>query len=127
MGRYQLSPLTLTAYTFLVCIIFSFPFVLWENPMIWLPYTTMGGWLSVLYMAVFASVLGYLIHFIAIEKIGATKAAIFINLVPVFTIVQAVFLLGEPFSWFKVASAVIVVAGVYLATRPEPIRGVEVN
>jgi len=120
MGKYQLSPLTVTAYSFLVCVVFTVPFVVWEKPMTYLPSTTTGGWLSVLYMAIFASVLGYLIHMTAVQKIGAPKAAIFINLVPVFTISQSVFLLGESFSWFKLASTVIIVAGVYLTSRPEP-------
>ncbi|MPN31423.1 hypothetical protein SDC9_178897 [bioreactor metagenome] len=120
MQQYRLSPLMLTAYTFLICTLISIPFVLWENPASYLQQATVGGWLSILYMALFASVLGYLFHFIAIQKIGAPKAAIFINLVPVFTIVQSVFILGEPFDWLKLVSALIIISGVYLTTRPEP-------
>lgn len=120
MQKYQLSPLTLTAYTFLVCTIVSVPFVLWEKPFSYLPYTTMGGWLSILYMAIFSSVLGYLFHLIAVQKIGAPKSAIFINLVPVFTIVLSLLILGESFSLLKFMSASIIVTGVYLTSRPEP-------
>jgi len=119
MHKYQLSPLMVTAYTFLVCTFVSIPFVLWEKPMTYLPHTTAGGWLSILYMSVFASVLGYLFQLIAIQKIGAPKAAIFINLVPVFTIVLSVLVLGESFSWFKLMSAGIIITGVYLTSRPE--------
>ncbi|QJW46130.1 DMT family transporter [bacterium BFN5] len=120
MQHYQLSPLMLTAYTFLICTIFSIPFVLWENPATYLPQATLGGWLSILYMSIFASVLGYLFHFMAIQKIGAAKAAIFINLVPVFTIVQSIVILGEAFDLLKLISALIIISGVYLTTRPEP-------
>lgn len=120
MGRYQISPLALTAYTFLICTIISIPFVIWEQPMTYLPYATVGGWLSILYMAIFASVLGYLIHMIAVQRIGASKASIFINLVPVFTIIQSVLFLGETFTLFKCISAGIIIVGVYLTTRPGP-------
>jgi drug/metabolite transporter (DMT)-like permease len=120
MQKHQISPLKLTAYTFLVCTIVSIPFVLWEKPMTYLPHASWGGWLSILYMTIFASVLGYLFQLIAIQKIGAPKAAIFINLVPVFTIIQSVLILGEPFNAFKLLSAGIIITGVYLTTRPGP-------
>jgi drug/metabolite transporter (DMT)-like permease len=119
MARYDISPIAVTAYTFLVCTVVSIPFAIWENPLGYLPGTTVAGWLSVGYMAVFASVLGYLIQLLAVQKIGAAKAAIFVNLVPAFTIVQSVLFLGETVSIFKLGSGLIIFAGVYLATRPE--------
>ncbi|WP_235814599.1 DMT family transporter [Propionispora sp. 2/2-37] len=117
MQRFQLSPLMITAYTFLLCTLISFPFVLWERPLAFLPFASLGGWLSILYMAVFASVLGYLFQLIAIQRIGAPKAAIFINLVPVFTIIQSQLILGESVGWFKLFSAAVIIGGVYLTTR----------
>lgn len=117
MQRFQLSPLMITAYTFLLCTLVSIPFVIWERPLTYLPFTSLGGWLSILYMAVFASVLGYLFQLIAIQRIGAPKAAIFINLVPVFTIIQSQLILGESVGWFKIFSAAVIIAGVYLTTR----------
>lgn len=118
MERYEISPLLGTAYTFLVCTIVSLPFVIWENPASYLGNTTVGGWLSVLYMSIFASALGYLFQLWAIQSIGAPRAAIFVNLVPVFTIVQSVLILGESFTLLKLAGAVIIISGVYFATRP---------
>ncbi|ABO48876.1 protein of unknown function DUF6, transmembrane [Desulforamulus reducens MI-1] len=111
----EFPPFALTFFRFS----FALPFVLWEKPLTYLPNATTEGWLAILYMAVFASVLGYLFQLIAIQNIGAPKAAIFINLVPVFTIMQSLLFLGEPFSWFKMLSACIIVTGVYLTTRPE--------
>lgn len=118
MQKYDLSPLMITAYTFLVCTIAAIPFVIWEQPMSYLPYTTTGGWLAVVYMAVFASVLGYLFQLIAIQKIGASRSSIFINLVPVFTIGQAWYFLHEPVTLVKLISALIIISGVYLAVMP---------
>ncbi len=119
MKQYDLSPLMVTAYTFLVCVALSIPFVTWENPASYLMSTTMGGWMSILYMSVFASVLGYLIQMIAIQRIGAPRAAIYINLVPVFTIIQSVTILGETITIFKLIGAATIISGVYLAIRPE--------
>lgn len=122
MQKYAISPLIMTAYTFLICTFVSIPFVLWERPMSYLPYTTLGGWLAIIYMAIFASVLGYLFQLMAISQVGASKTNIFINLVPVFTIVLSLLILGESFSLFKFVSAGVIITGVYLTTRPEAVR-----
>ena len=119
MKQYHLSPLMVTAYTFLICVIISTPFVLWENPATYLFSAPASGWLSILYMSVFASVLGYLFQMVAIQRIGAPRTAIFINLVPIFTIIQSVTILGESITVTKLIAAAIVITGVYLATRPE--------
>ena len=119
MKQYLLSPLMVTSYTFLICVVISVPFVLWENPATYLFSATASGWLSILYMSVFASVLGYLIQMVAIQRIGAPRTAIFINLVPIFTIIQSVTILGESITLIKLIGAAIVITGVYLATRPE--------
>jgi len=122
MKQYRLSPLMVTAYTFIICVIISVPFVLWEKPATYLVSVTARGWFSVLYMSVFASVLGYLFQMVAIQRIGAPQTAIFINLVPVFTIIQSVAILGESISPFKLIGAAIVISGVYLATRPTRVK-----
>ncbi|EGW36813.1 triose-phosphate Transporter family protein [Desulfosporosinus sp. OT] len=119
MKQYLLSPLMVTAYTFLICVVISIPFMLWENPATYLSSATLSGWLSILYMSVFASVLGYLFQMVAIQRIGAPRTAIFINLVPIFTIIQSVTILGESITLIKLIAAAIVITGVYLATRPE--------
>ncbi|MBP2638096.1 MAG: protein of unknown function transrane [Firmicutes bacterium] len=118
MQRHGLSPIMITAYTFLVCTVVSIPFVLWENPATYLNSVTLGGWLAVLYMALFASVGGYLFQMIGIQQIGAPRTAVFMNLVPVFAIVQSIVFLGEPFSLAKACSTLLIILGVYLTTRP---------
>ncbi|VBB08967.1 Hypothetical protein LUCI_4253 [Lucifera butyrica] len=119
MKEYGLTPFMVTAYTFFICVILAVPFMVWENPATYLLSATLGGWMSIVYMSVFASVLGYLFQMVAIQHIGAARAAMFINLVPVFTIIQSVFLLGESFSFYKLIGASIIITGVYLATRPQ--------
>lgn len=119
MKQYHLTPFMITAYTFLICVVICIPFVVWENPATYLSTTTSRGWLSILYMSIFASVLGYLFQAIAIQRIGAPSTAVFINLVPIFTIIQSVTILGESITLLKLICAAIVISGVYLATRPE--------
>ncbi len=115
MDRY--SPLILTSYSFLVCLILLIPFVLWEKPLVYLPKVTWMGWTSVLYMAIFASVIGYLVQQISIKTIGASRTAAFINLVPVFSIILSALILHEKITGIKLLSAGIIITGVYLNTK----------
>ncbi len=111
------SPLIITSYSFLVCLIALVPFVLYEKPMTYLPDVTWKGWVSVLYMAVFASVIGYLVQQISIKAIGPSKTMSFINLVPVFSIILSSIILKEDVTLIKVISAAIIICGVYLNSK----------
>jgi drug/metabolite transporter (DMT)-like permease len=73
--------------------------------------------LSLLYVCVFPSLLGYLFLNRGIELIGANRAAPFIHLVPVFGSVLAIALLGEQLRFFHAIGYLLVLAGITLATR----------
>lgn len=109
------SPLIISTYSFVVCTLLLIPFVIWEEITTgFLRFTTWTGWSSILYMAVFPTVIGYLIQQIAFKHIGASRTNIFINLVPVFSIFLATLILHEEFSVLKLISAGIIISGVYL-------------
>jgi drug/metabolite transporter (DMT)-like permease len=73
--------------------------------------------LSLIYVCIFPSLLGYLFLNRGIELIGANRAAPFINLVPVFGSVLAITLLGERLEYFHAVGYVLVFAGITLATQ----------
>ncbi|MFH2116039.1 MAG: DMT family transporter [Spirochaetota bacterium] len=83
--------------------------------------------LNVLYLAVFCSALGYLFYIISMDVLGAGVASVFINLIPVVSVVASFFMLGERLSPLQLGGAVVAVAGVYLTTmkprksRPESV------
>ena len=49
---------------------------------------------------------------IAIKKIGASKSSIFVNLVPVFSIILSVTILGEELMPVKIFTSLLIIAGV---------------
>lgn len=73
--------------------------------------------LSLIYVCIFPSLLGYLFLNRGIELIGANRAAPFIHLVPVFGSVLAIALLGERLQLFHAVGYMLVLAGITLATR----------
>jgi len=79
--------------------------------------------LNVLYLAVFCSALGYLFYIISMDVLGAGVASVFINLIPVVSVVASFFILGERLSPLQLGGAAVAVAGVYLTTmRPRRAR-----
>ncbi len=109
-----ISPIMLTFYSFVVCDIVLIPFVLYEKPWEWLGAVPISAYVAVIYMSIFASVIGYLVQQISIKEIGPARTAIFINLVPVFSIFLAVLVLKEQLEVIKLFTALIIIAGVFL-------------
>ena len=74
-------------------------------------------WASVLFLAVCGTALGFTWFADGVRLMGAARASVFINLVPVFAVLQAAVLLGERLAFAVLAGGALVIAGVWLTTR----------
>lgn len=74
-------------------------------------------WASVLFLAVCGTALGFTWFADGVRLMGAARASAFINLVPVFAVLQAAVLLGERLALAVLAGGALVIAGVWLTTR----------
>lgn len=74
-------------------------------------------WWGLLYLGVFPSVVALVLYNRAVAQLGASKASVFLNFLPVATMAGASLLLGESISAAQVAGALVVVLGVVLVTR----------
>jgi len=105
----------ITTYAFGLGTLFYLPFVfLHIGPV--LQQTSLDGWLAVLYLALTCSLFGYLGWYYALKHIDASKAAVFLNFIPLFTILMS-FFLGASFSWIFLLGAGLIIYGVYLTQR----------
>jgi len=75
---------------------------------------TAAGLIS--YVAVFPSLVAYGLWNLGVVRLGAGTAGLYVNLIPVFTALLAIPLLGESFRWFHGAGMVMIFAGIWLAT-----------
>lgn len=73
--------------------------------------------LSILYTALFTSLLAYLAWNAGVARLGAQRAAAFLHLVPLFGAVLAVAIFGEKPQTFHAVGLALIVAGVSLAAR----------
>ncbi len=116
------KPAGITPVNFLFVIFSSgtlilLPFFIWE--LNHYPTVTCSNELifSVLYIGIGASVICFLIWNMAIGKLGAGRTALFGNLIPVFSSIEAAIILHENFTWVHITSMLIIFAGLLLANR----------
>jgi len=105
----------ITTYAFGFGTLFYIPFVVLHLGPV-LQQTSLNGWLAVLYLALTCSLFGYLGWYYALKHIDASKAAVFLNFIPLFTILMS-FFLGTSLTWFFLLGAALIIYGVYLTQR----------
>ncbi len=113
-----ITPVNFLFVIFSVGTLILFPFYIWELNYYPTPAFSSDIVFSVLYIGIGASVICFLIWNIAIGKLGAGRTALFGNLIPVFSSIEAALILHENFTWIHISSMLIIFAGLLLANRP---------
>lgn len=94
--------------------------VLWHLPLLlWLPLSPLQGvdWALIGYATLGPSLLAPLLWMQAVQRLGATAASQFLNLMPLLTAVLAWWLLREPLGWGQVLGGLLALSGVWWAQR----------
>jgi drug/metabolite transporter (DMT)-like permease len=93
----------------------SLPFCLaeWQRGAMILP--DMRGMIAALYTGIFPSILSQSFYIRGVDIIGANRASIFINTVPIFGTVLSVLILGEIFQLYHAIALVLVLGGIWMA------------
>ncbi|MBQ6068479.1 MAG: DMT family transporter [Bacteroidales bacterium] len=115
--RYK--PFTITAYQNMFGCMFFIPFMLVFDGGN-LPLLSYSGKMigMLLVLGIFCSTLAYVFYNVGVARLGATAACIFTNAIPVFSLIAALLIGQEEWSWSKPAGIAIVIAGVVLAQLP---------
>jgi drug/metabolite transporter (DMT)-like permease len=112
----QFSPTVITAGTYIVSATFLVPLSLVERPWTALPHVTLGTVLAILYAAILVTI-SHIWFYWGIRVVAAPVAALTVNLIPFQVLAISWVLLGEAVTWAHVVGALVVMAGVALATR----------
>lgn len=79
------------------------------------PRVTPLGWGIALYATIFPSLISQILYVRGVELIGANRASVFINLIPLFGALGSVVILGEAFEGFHLVATVLIGTGIVLA------------
>jgi drug/metabolite transporter (DMT)-like permease len=108
--------------TFLVSIavgaVILFPISMIELATTTTPVTWSGHTIfAILYVGIFASIVAFLSWNRGVVKIGANRASIYLNFIPVFATIFATVFLGEQLQLAQIIGGLAVIGGVILANR----------
>ncbi len=109
------SALSLFAVVAVAAFIASLPLSLVELYLGSLQWPTQKGWIVVILITVLPSFLAQVCFIRGVTELGAGRAGIFVNLVPVFSSILAVSVLGEPFRVYHAVALILVIGGIGLA------------
>jgi drug/metabolite transporter (DMT)-like permease len=115
--RPPLHPLSFLSLTFVMGALGLLPLYLWESFHYQAPEVTAEVVASILYVALLPSIVAYFCWNHGIELIGANRAGLFINLVPVFASGLAIALLGESLHSFHLLGMLLIFGGMFLFNR----------
>ena len=110
-----LSPLQLTVWSSVAGLIFLTPIMAIETLQYGIPQPSNEGWLSVIFLAIFSTVISYVWFADGILTIGAGKSALYVYLVPPIGIYSGYLLLDEKLGSALLISFILIVGGVIIA------------
>lgn len=113
----EISSIGFLTATFLFGLVMLAPWAFLEQlsaPWPEMTLTTVG---AVLYIGVLASLVAYFAWNKAVEGLGPSKAGFIYYSLPVFSGVEAYFLLGEPITLLHMFSGVAIIGGILVASR----------
>lgn len=124
LGRFSLntlSPLVATTYAtcvgFVLLLIVTIFYHADTNTNTLSQLMTLKNTSAILYLGVLGTVVGFVWYYQGVAAIGASRAAIFTNLVPVFGVILGFVLLGESILLSMVIGGVITIVGVTITNR----------
>jgi drug/metabolite transporter (DMT)-like permease len=116
----QLRPLTILVYTFFFGVLGLLPVYVFATPMTPLTGLNAVSWVSLLFLALFCSVIAFLVYNYGMGRLRASDAAMTIYVTPLAGVTLAVLLLGEALTAFTVAGAALIMAGLYATQARAP-------
>ncbi|MEJ2470023.1 MAG: DMT family transporter [Desulfuromonadales bacterium] len=117
----DLSPLAAVCWSALAGTLFMLPLAVYYGSFGEMLHFSALDWLNIVYLGLFGTVVGFFWYFQGIQRIGPSRAAVFINFVPVNGVLLATLILGESLGLSVIGGGLLVVVGAYLANAPRPL------
>lgn len=110
----HLSPLMATTWASLFAVILLAPASIMESGLMAFTAFSLLDWFCLAFLGVLGTSLGFTLYYLGIVRLGAERAAVFINLVPIFGILSGWIFLNEKLGWYLAAGLVLVLGGIRL-------------
>lgn len=121
LGTRTLPSLVMTAYASGAGFVMLLVAALIDGPAQLVPDYPLSAWGAILFLGLLGTTVSFVWFSAAVAQIGAQRASIFINIVPVAAVLLAAVLLGERPDLSLLVGGLLVIAGVLLTQRAPPL------
>ena len=115
--KINLDPLALLQTLIFIGLIFLIPFYLYELHNAQFLKLNIPVLLTVGYVVIFAGIGAYIFWIGAIKIIGPSRSGVYLHLMPIFSSLMAIFLLGERLANFHIFGALFILTGIIVSTK----------
>ncbi len=115
--RPKAHPLAFLFAIALFGVLATLPFYLMEIAAGRYIHSSAGAWAAIAYAGIFPAFLGFIFWNKGVEQVGASRAGLFIHLMPAFGILLAAVFLGERLASYHLVGIALIFGGIFLATR----------
>ncbi|MCX7898073.1 MAG: DMT family transporter [Rhodocyclaceae bacterium] len=119
LGTETLEPLTMTAYASTAGFLMLLLLALWREPAALWPAYPFSAWVAIAFLGFLGTTLGFTWFSSAVQEIGAQRASVFINLVPLVAVFAGAWLLDEPLDVSMLVGGACAIGGVWLAQQTQ--------
>ena len=113
-NRPKVSDLVMLGYFSVAAFLMTIPLMAIESAVYGTIMPGPKGWLIIIYIAIVPSFISQIFFMRGVDLIGSGSAGLYANLVPVFSAIIAVALLGEVFSIYHLSAMIFVFGGIVL-------------
>ena len=110
----RVPPVKLAGLSLVIGTAFYLPFAAVDVGRVSWTSISAGAWASLLYSAVLAMVVSFVVYCSSVRRVGNTKTGIYSNLIPVFAVIFASFFLSERITALEAGGGLVIFLGVYL-------------
>jgi len=115
--KINLEPFILLQTLILIGLVFLVPFYIYEILTFQYLAINIPVMLTVGYVVLFAGIGAYIFWIGAIKIIGPSRSGIFLHLMPVFSSLMAIFILGEKLANFHIYGASLILIGIIISSK----------
>lgn len=113
-NRPEVTGMVMMGYFSICAFMITIPLVVIEEITWGVVMPGWKGWLIIIYIAIMPSFLSQVFFMRGVDLIGPGSAGLYTNLVPIFSSIMAIIILGEVFSFYHLTAMIFVFAGIAL-------------
>ena len=115
--KINLEPFALLETLIFIGLIFLIPFYFYELHTGQYLQINIPVILTIGYVVLFAGIGAYIFWIGAIQLIGPSRSGIFLHLMPIFSSLMAIFLIGERLANFHIVGALFILTGIIVSSK----------